>query len=89
MNAMNWKEVFFIGEKSFKVDEMDGLHWYLNDLRRYLEWFYRSNQGGEAVRDWGEIWNKGAIGINGGTGNMDSWYYCNVLDDGFIPAGNE
>lgn len=37
----------------------------------------------------GEVYYKGAMGMNGVTGNTNSWYFFDVLDEGLITADNE
>lgn len=88
-NAIDWKSVIFTDEKKFNLDGPDGLACYWHDLRKEPERFSSRQQGGRSVMVWGAISYKGTIGLNGIEGTMDSKYYCNVLEEGLLPAANE
>lgn len=85
----NWRQVIFSDEKKFNLDGPDGLSSYWRDLRKEPEIFSTRQQGGGSVMIWGAISYHGTMSMVGVEGNMDSKYYCEVLEQALLPDATQ
>lgn len=85
----DWTRVIFSDEKKFNLDGPDGLSSYWRDLRKEPDIFSKRQQGGGSVMVWACISYSGTLSMVGLEGNVDSKYYCDVLEDALLPQANE
>lgn len=84
----DWRFVIFSDEKKFNLQGPDGMCKYWHDLRREPKYFQKQTNT-KSVMVYAAICFHGTLTLAFFEGNVDSHYYCQVLEDALLPDVRE